>query len=506
MARFFEGVKPERVWYHFEELTKLPHSSGNEDAVRRYIADFAEKLGYDYFYNPKASVNEPGERVIVIYKKAAPGLENKPTIVIQGHMDMVCVPNEDIFPLKLVECDAQGKPGTGWVKAGGYTDQDGTSLGADNGIGLAIALAILEDKEHRFGPIECFFTVQEEVGMDGARDFNPDLLKGRVYLNLDEETLQTITYGCAGGLRSNLSWAYKSEAVPAGAECYSLGVSGLKGGHSGAAIHEGRANAIHLLARILSRARDAKLDYTVASLNSGNLKQSNVIPGNARAQIILKPDDVPAFEKLVTAMRETFTAEYRGIEPLLQVEWREAEAPEVMINPGDSRRLIDVLMMIPHGVMKFTPGNPELVETSTNLAAVATGGGQITIATMHRSSRESGVEWIGDIHRAIASATGVNLSRSEWYPSWTPREDSPLLKTAKRIYSERFHGDFKPIVIHAGLECGWIVNKYQKGIPMDCIAIGPNLLDPHSRRERVEIASVAAFYQCVLAILEHYAE
>ena len=506
MARFFEGVEPERVWYHFEELTKLPHGSGNEDAVRKYLADFAQKHGFDHFYNPKASVDQPGERVMVIYKKAAPGLENKPTVVIQGHMDMVCVPDEQIFPLKLVHCDAQGQPGKGWVKAGGYTDQDGTSLGADNGIGMSIALAILEDTGHRFGPIECFFTVQEEVGMDGARDFNPDLLKGRVYLNLDEETLQTVTYGCAGGLRIDLSWEMKRESVPAGAKCYSLNVSGLKGGHSGARIHEGRANAIKLLTRILYQARDSKIEYTIASLNAGNIKQSNVIPGNARAHVILKPQDVPDFEKLVATMRETFTAEYRGIEPLLEVDWQEIDAPETMMSPSDDRRLADVLMMAPHGVVKLTPGNPELVETSTNLAAVSVNGVEAKVVAMPRSSRQSGVEWVWNIYQAIAASTGVNLSRSEWYPSWTPREDSTLLQTAKELYSERFHGDFKAIVIHAGLECGWIVNKYEKGTPMDCIAFGPNLVDPHSRRERVEIASVAAFYQCVLAILKHYAE
>lgn len=156
--------------------------------------------------------------------------------------------------------------------------------------------------------------------------------------------------------------------------------------------------------------------------------------------------------------------------------------------------------------MKLTPGNPELVETSTNLAAVSVNGVEAKVVAMPRSSRESGVEWVWDIYQAIAAATGVNLSRSEWYPSWTPREDSTLLQTAKAIYNERFHGDFKAIVIHAGLECGWIVNKYEKGTPMDCIAFGPNLVDPHSRRERVEITSVAVFYQCVLAILKHYAE
>jgi dipeptidase D len=199
MSSFFEGLEPERVWHHFEEICRIPHGPGNEDGVRKYIADFAEKTGLKYYYHPQASLTDYGQRVLAVYKQAAPGFENKPTVVLQAHLDMVCVPNDQIFPLKLQYCDGQGRSGAGWVKAGGFTDIDGTSLGADDGIGVAIVLAILEDNRHSFGPVEGFFTVKEETGMDGARDFDPGLLKGRIYINLDEEELRTITYGCAGG-------------------------------------------------------------------------------------------------------------------------------------------------------------------------------------------------------------------------------------------------------------------------------------------------------------------
>lgn len=504
MPRFFAGLEPERVWHHFEEICKLPHGSGNEDAVRKYIADFAAKQGLEHYYQPQAPWDDAGKRVVVVYKKAAPGLENKPTVVLQSHLDMVCVPNAQIFPLRLVFCDSEGKPGHGWVKAGGYNDQDGTSLGADDGIGVALALAILEDTRHQLGPVECLFTVNEETGMDGARDFEPGLLKGRVYINLDEEELKSIIYGCAGGLKSTFHWSLGKEPVPSGVKCFSLKVSGLKGGHSGAAIHLGRANAIQLAVRILSRAVNEKIRFQLASFTGGSLHQSNVIPMSAQASLIINPNDAAKLGALAAEMAEDFRMEFLKIEDSIETSWEEIETPEVAVSLEDTLKIIDTLMLLPHGVQKTAPEKSEVVTTSTNFASVALDGGEATIVCMHRSSLESGLDWMRDTHQAIARSSGGRILFSDRYPAWSPVESSDLLQKAKNVYNSYFRGEYKTEVVHAGLECGWVVNKYQTGTPMDCIAIGPTVLEPHSRRERLEISSVAKFHQCVLEILQLY--
>ncbi|TCL58327.1 dipeptidase D [Hydrogenispora ethanolica] len=500
MSQFFAGLAPERVWNHFEAITKLPRGSRNEDAIRRYIADFAKRQGLECFYRPDAPADAPGERTVVVYKKAAPGLEGKPAVVLQAHMDMVCVPNDQIFPLRLSFCDEQAQPGSGWVKAGGYTPQDGTTLGADDGIGIAVALAILEDESLRLGPLEAFFTVQEEVGLEGARDFDPGLLKGRILINLDEEVLKGITYGCAGGLSSMFRWNVNRQPVPAAARCHELRISGLRGGHSGVNIHEGRANALHLLARILRQAEYRGIAFHLAGIASGNLRQSNVIPSRAAAVVVLDPADTVRFGAVVAELTAEYQAEYQKIEPQLRVEWLEAEPQAEMVDGEWSRKLVHILMSVPHGVQKMAEGG--LVETSTNLSAVALNGTALAVLCMHRSFRESGLRWMEDLHDSLAALTGASMEHIERYPGWTPNEDSDLLRRAKEVYDAQFQGDYKVDVIHAGLESGWVVKKYPEA---ECIAIGPNLLEAHTVRERVEISSVASFYQCVLGILESYA-
>jgi dipeptidase D len=507
MARFFEDLAPERVWYHFEELTKLPHGSGNEDRVREYIVHCAQKLGYDYYYQPNALHDAPGERVICIYKKAAVGLEKKPIVVLQAHMDMVCVPSDQIFPLQLQHCDEEGNAGKGWVKAGGYTNNDGTTLGADDGIGVAIALAILEDSKHQFGPIECFFTVQEENGMDGVREFAKNLLKGRVYINLDEEEYKSIIYGGAGGLTSTFQAELKWESLVPGTQCYDLKISGLKGGHSGASIHEGRANAIQLLARILSRAYDEKTFFNLAAISGGNLSQSNVIPSGASASIVIRgEEDAAMFERLISEMSGALNEEYQKIEENIQVTWQKVGIPTKMIDLNGTKKIIDILMLIPHGVLKLESGRSEIVETSTNLAAVGITNSAVEIICMHRSSQESGLDWAGDIHKAIASCAGVTVVQNNRYPVWRHNVHSELLQKAKQVYAAQFKDDYQAIVVHAGLECAWVMEKYQKDLPMDCISIGPTVLEPHTKRERLNIKSVEAFYDCVLNLLHLYSE
>ena len=502
MSQFFAGIQPERVWYHFEEITKLPHGSRNEDALRGYIAAFAQRNGLDCYYKADAAPDAPGDRTVVVYRRAAPGLEQKPIVVLQAHMDMVCVPHERIFPLKLTFCDAQGGPGTGWVKAGGHTPQDGTTLGADDGIGIAVALAILEDSELQLGPVEALFTVQEEVGLEGARDFDPALLKGRIFINLDEEVLKTITYGCAGGLSSMFRWKVAREHVPATARCYELRISDLKGGHSGVQIHEGRANAMKLLARILSHAAKEGLRFNLAGIASGNLKQANVIPSQAAAQVVLNGADVSSFGRLVAGLTAGFREEYQPVEPQLRVDWLETERPAEMLDNDWTQKLIHTLLATPHGVQKTAGGSETMVETSTNLSAVALNGADLAVLTMHRSFRESGLQWMEELHESIAGLTGASMEHIERYPGWTPNENSELLRRAKRVYDAKFKGDYQIDVIHAGLESGWVIKKYPQA---ECIAIGPDLLEPHTVRERVEMSSVAAFYDCVLGILLSYA-
>lgn len=504
MASIFEGLQPERVWHHFEAITRLPHGSGNEDAVRRYIADFAVKMGFEHFYNSDAPSDAPGDRTVVIYKKAAPGLEHQPTVVLQAHMDMVCVPHDQIFPLRLLSCDSQGGPGAGWVKAGGYSAADGTSLGADDGIGVALALAILEENRYPLGPLEALFTVQEETGLIGAREFDPDLIRGRILINLDEEDVKKITYGCAGGIDSIFRYTVGRETVPSHCRYGEVSISGLKGGHSGMAIHEGGANAIRLLTRILNRAWHEKIGYHLADIHGGRIGQTNVIPSQAFAGVVLAEADLKRFEALVADMDAAFRQEYQPAEPGLQVHWRQLDPPAEMLDREGTAWIGRILMALPHGVQKMTAvGNA--VETSTNLAVVAVNGKEVTVICKHRSSRESGLNWMADLHRALAAGAGAAYSQGERYPVWTPDEASDLLRKARSVYEAQFKGDYEATVIHAGLECDWVVEKYKHGPPMDCIAVGPTLLEPHTVRERLEIASVAAIYSVVLQILQLYA-
>ncbi len=505
MSRFFNGLEPERVWYHFEEITKLPHGSRNEDAVRKYIGEFAKIQGLDCYYRPDAPGDRPGERNIVLYKKAAPGLEDKPTLVLQAHMDMVCVPDDRIFPLKLLYCGADGLPGDGWVKAGDYGDA-GTTLGADNGIGIAVALAILEDNQTALGPIEVLLTVQEEVGLEGARDFDPGLLKGRTMINVDEIEVDAIIYGCAGGLTTEFIAPVRQVPVAAGTKCVALKVGGLKGGHSGVAIADGGANAIQLIAQILQRGKADGLRLNLATFAGGRLVQNNVIPANANATVIVRRDEAAEWERLVAALSADFKKAYQKADPDLQIEWDETELPAQMIDDQGTGRILAILTQVPHGVLKMVPSQPELIETSSNLASIGIQDGQAFIHCMHRSSAADGLDWMKRIHEPLAEQVGAVIKYIEFYPSWSPNPGSPLLQRAKTVYDRYNQGKARTIVIHAGLECGWLVEKYRNDqTPMECVAIGPNLVDLHSSRERVEIRSVQQFYRCVMDILKSYA-
>ena len=501
-----------RVGYHFKQICARPHDAQQEDAVREYIAEVIKanpRLTLDY-YEPAAT--GPGKRVIVASKPPDPGMETKPTVILQAHLDMVCIPPDRIqFPLNLMTYKDQS--GVEWLKAGGFTNEDGTTLGADDGIGVAAALAILEDTSLKSGRIECFFTVQEETDMGGAHYFDPQILSGRIFINLDAEDLTEITYGAAGGMFTTFHTDMPVRELQVGTTCIGIAISGLKGGHSGVNIHEGRANAIQLMARLLVELKkQGHCRYNIVKMNGGSKK--NAIPDSITAWLAVREDDVPLLGSDIERIFSSLKSEYKIVEPGMKYELKRSAGERKCLDEASTDKLVGLLLAIPHGVFKMlagnSPGTPQVVETSTNLAIIETsdnGNNQVsvTIRCCHRSAFSGALDWVRHIHEAIAAAFQIDIdpvTDDDWYPAWDPDEDSKLLALAREVYREKFGSKFTSTVIHAGLEPGYVVDKYRGDHPMDCISIGPTLKDPHTWNERLDTGSVMDFYDCLIRLLK----
>jgi dipeptidase D len=512
------AVLAARVMAIFAEIVKLKRPSGDENELREYIVAFIHNL-----HNPaiqvmhyKPDATAPGDRVIVVRKAAQGAGRPEVKIVLQAHLDMVCNPADMTFPLSTY-CVADGK--VQWLKGRSHDGRPST-LGADDGIGVAAALAILEDTNLATGQLECVFTVQEETDMGGAEQFDPGLLEGRLYINLDSEDDNLITYGSAGGMKSILSFAPEYLPFPGAGTCLvKLVISGLTGGHSGVNIHEGRANAIQLMARLLFElynhpaGPDRDGAFYLVSLNTTN-KASNIIPMDVTAIIALKQTALERFKDAFIRLAETVKGEYATTDPglIYQFEVMAAFEAHGMLDSLHTGKLLALLMAIPHGVLKMEPQtvelNQDVVQTSSNLALVNREDDVFKIVCSHRSSSTSQLNWVAAIHRALAFSNGLTVSNTNPYPAWTPNVASPLLQVARKIYAAHygFDADGRPLwratIIHAGLECGWMVAKYQDDPrPMDCIAIGPTVLDPHTPNERLNINSVTDFCACLSGII-----
>lgn len=479
--RAIEQLEPVSVWQNFKSLTQIPRPSGKRDLITKFLIDFGKNLGLESF------TDEVGN--VIIRKPATAGLENLKGVVLQAHMDMVPQKNSTVshnFETDPIDAYIDGE----WVRA------NQTTLGADNGIGVAAALAVLQSEDLPHGPIEALITVDEETGMDGAVGLKNGTLKGEILLNLDSEDEGELYVGCAGGINAHISFAYKQEPVYHGDVAYKVSLTGLKGGHSGLDIHLGRANANKLLFRFLKYVVSS-FEARLASVSGGNLR--NAIPREAFAVVTVPEEGQDDFLEAVSEMTTIFKSEYASVEPDLALIAEQIELPEGLMPEFVQDDLINGITACPNGVLRFIPEMPEVVETSTNLAIVKSDGETIQIACLVRSSVESMKEELCSMIESVFALAGAKTEFSGGYPGWQPHFDSPILRVMSAVYDEKF-GKIPAIkVIHAGLECG-IIGSAIPGL--DMISFGPTIRHPHSPDEKVNIATVAKFWEYLTAVLK----
>lgn len=481
-----KDLKPALVWQCFDEITKVPRPSCHEEQIKAYLLDFAKKHGIE------AKSDKVGN--VVMYKPATKGHEHAPTVILQAHQDMVAEKNggvEHDFLKDPIQTYIDGD----WVKA------KGTTLGADNGIGMAAALAVMADDTLEHGPVEALFTMNEEIGLEGAQNLDRGMLNGEILVNLDSEDDGEIFIGCAGGIDTTAVFEYNRSFSPENFTYYKVKVSGLLGGHSGGDIHLGRANANILLARFIWNCSQ-KWDIEVSSIHGGNLR--NAIAREAEAVFGIHNDHKGKVEKYLASYAEEIKAEYAGIEPGLKVEIENVARPEYCIDSKTSLAMVRALYSAPHGVVSMSHDIEGLVETSTNLAAVKMeGDNKIKVTTSQRSSVESRKYDIAGRVEAHFQLAGAKVTHTDGYPGWAPDMNSKIMKISADAYEELF--GVKPAIkaIHAGLECGFFRAKYPE---LDMVSIGPTMTGVHSPDEKLLIPTVDKFWQHLCLMLKKVAE
>jgi dipeptidase D len=476
-------LKPGNVWKHFEAFCNIPHPSGHEEGIAKYILDEAAKLGL-------ATRRDDVGNVVVV-QPASAGAENAPGLVLQGHMDMVGVAAKGVthdFTKDPICCLIDGD----FVKA------KGTTLGADNGIGGAIMLALWEE-EFPHPEIEHFFTVNEESGMDGAHGLQGDFLKGRQLINLDTEEFGEIYVSCAGGGDSVLSFSAERAAATEGAETLLLAVGGLKGGHSGADIHLGRCSGNKAVARLLSAALDSGL--RIRTLRGG--KKRNAISDFAEVVVDVPPGKGEAFRAAVEDTTAVLKSEFALSDGGLEVSVTAGSADALPMTEASTAALVRLLIALPHGVLAMSADMPDLVETSTNIGTVETTGDTVKIVLLTRSAVTSSLAMVKERIRTIAGFVGAAVEEPQGYPGWKPNMDSRLLHVGKEVHRKMFGGDPAVKAIHAGLECGLFSEKLSG---VDMISIGPDMADVHTPDERLSISSTAKFFDFIKGLIEALAK
>ncbi len=480
METVLSNLKPALLWQHFDEIRKIPHCSKQEAQIANYILSIAKKNG----------TNSKQDAVgnIVIQKPASPGYEKATPVVVQSHLDMVCEKNADVdhdFTKDPIQVKIEGE----WVTA------CGTTLGADNGIGMAAALALLEDDKLRHGPLELLFTVDEESGLTGASHLETDFLQGRTLLNLDSEEEGSFFIGCAGGGDTELTLPVERLPTDEG-EYLCIALSGCRGGHSGIDIHTGRGNAIQLMARLLF---NLEIPFHLITFEGGN--KHNAIPREASAWLVVPKTTSEKFKQKVMDRFNEIHLEYQAVEKELHLDISSAEEDKKQPMKSEiGETLLALLLALPHGVLAMSQEIPDLVETSNNLAIVRTKENEVIISTSSRSSVSSALEATRTKIEAIGKLGDARIKHLEGYPAWTPNLKSPLLNTMKTIYKKFVAKEPEVKAIHAGLECGIIGEKYPA---MDMISFGPDLKHPHSPDEKVHIGSVERFWKLLVATLEN---
>lgn len=471
-----------RVMDFFLEICRIPRPSGSEEKMGEYLMSFAAARGL------AARKDEVGN--VLISKPAAPGFEGRQTVILQAHQDMVCEKDATLdhdFMTQPIETYVED----GWLKA------RGTTLGADDGMGIAMALAILDSKEIEHGPVECLFTVSEETGLTGATCLKPGMMNGKMLINLDSEDEGQVYIGCAGGMNSMIEFEYKSEPVPTGYLFLRVGVDKFHGGHSGDDIEKGFANANKILARFLNAAQD-KYDMRLCSISGGNLH--NAIPRDATAVIAVPFADREKIRVDFNVFASEVQDEYHVTEREAKFFMESTDAVAECIEPAVARNIIRSVFAVFNGVYAMSMDVPGLVETSSNLARIRTEQGKVTMVASQRSSVESAKYAVQATVAACFRLAGAKVEQSDGYPGWAPNPKSELLGISVRAYRELFGRDPQVKAIHAGLECGLFLDAYPD---LDMISIGPTLRGVHSPSERLELATVPMVFDHLLAILRN---
>ena len=482
MYKALENLQPAAVWCFFNDILQIPRPSKHEEKITRYLIEYGVNKGFETLTDNVGNV--------LIRKPATKGNENRPWVCLQSHIDMVCEKNND------KDFDFQ-KDAIVPVLKGEWLHADGTTLGADDGIGVATALAILDSTDIEHGPLECLFTVDEETGLTGASALKNDWLKSRILLNLDDEDLGEICVGCAGGIDTVMEIDYKTEAVNPDTQAFVVKVSGLKGGHSGDDINKGLGCANKLITRVLW-AMSENLGLRLSTMDGGNLR--NAIAREASAVVTVPSANAEKLQHTVAEFEKAVRYEFRSTEPDLHVTAEKAEMPKSLMDKTSQDNLLNALYACAHGVLAMSREIPNFVETSTNLASVKMDDSKIHICTSQRSSVESAKHAAASKIEATFRLIGAKVSHSDGYPGWTPNPDSKVLKVAADAYRRLFNEEPTIRAIHAGLECGLIGEKYEG---MDMISFGPTLRGVHSPDERLEIATVEKFWRHVIEILKN---
>ncbi|MCB2208989.1 MAG: aminoacyl-histidine dipeptidase [Bacteroidetes bacterium] len=485
MSKDILKLKPESIWKNFYELTQIPRPSKKEEKVIAYLKKFGEDLKLETI------VDEVGN--VIIKKPATPGMENRKGVILQGHMDMVPQKNAD------TEHDFEKDPIDAYVD-GEWVTAKGTTLGADNGMGVAAGMSVLQATDIEHGPIEVLITMDEETGMTGAENLKPGILDGDILMNLDSEDEGELYIGCAGGVDTNGEFFYKAEATPEGMAAYKISVKGLKGGHSGLDIHLGRGNANKIMNVLLMKAFE-KYGVRLAEINGGSLR--NAIPRESFVTVVVPEDKKEDFEAFVSEFEEIAQDEFKEADPGLVVIAEAADLPANIIDEKIQKNLYDAVAGCPNGVIKMSESVKGIVETSTNLAIVKSDGKKIELCTLNRSLVDDDRDKLSAEIRTVFEAAGAKAVSEGAYPGWKPNPDSDILKEMKEIYNNKYGKVPEVKVIHAGLECGILGATYPN---WDMISFGPTIRNPHSPDEMVKIDTVELFYDFLVETLKHVPE
>jgi len=477
-----KNLEPGSLWGYFEEICQIPHPSKKEKKMVEYVKNFGERNGLETL------VDDIGN--VVIKKPASPGYEDRKTVVLQAHLDMVPQKNsgkKHDFEKDPIEAFVYEE----WVTA------NETTLGADNGIGVAAAMAVLSTKGLRHGPVEALFTVDEETGMTGAFNLKPGYLDADILINLDSEDEGELYVGCAGGVDITAKKSYTEEPVPSGMKAYRIDAQGMKGGHSGIDIPLGRANANKIISRFLMQA-EAELDIRLAEASCGDLR--NAIPREGYAIVVVSEEKSSEFEQMVQEYDGIIKGEYGDTEPAISVISTETDKPAGLVPQDEQYGFIRAVYSCPNGVERMSTSMEGLVETSNNLAIVNIGGGNFEALSLTRSSVDTAKDATAWKIAAVFQLAGTEIEMSGSYPGWKPNMNSPILKTMQAVYNEMFGKIPEIKAIHAGLECGIIAGAYPN---LDMISFGPTIKYPHSPDEKVNIETVKKFWEFLVGTLEN---